>query len=285
MGVVKLIYHFIINAFFSFVSIIGIILHSNRSYHKKILFLKGIKTVNKIRILGNGESLRDKLNSFNDSYDYFVVNRHVLSSSYTVIKPRYYVIADPLFFENKDEFHIIELIKELTTWNMYLFIPNTKNNKHLKNYFAGTNITLILYNGHPFKGYECLEHKFYDWDLSMPRVQNVIVAATFISLKMGYKEIELHGVEHSWTKYLTVNENNEVCLYNPHFFDKQSVRVKTFREIHHATDGWRMHEVLRAYAQMFESYWTIENYSNTIDAKIVNKTKDSFIDAFTKQID
>ena len=89
-------------------------------------------------------------------------------------------------------------------------------------------------------------------------------------------------LEHSWTKLLTVNDDNDVCLYNPHFFDKNDVEVRTFKEIHHATSGWRMHEVLMAYAMMFESYWVLRDYADYLHVDIINKTEGSFIDAFRR---
>lgn len=55
--------------------------------------------IKRLIILGNGSSLNEvwvDLDFF--SADYMVVNRHVLSDSYSKIRPRYYVLADSHFF-------------------------------------------------------------------------------------------------------------------------------------------------------------------------------------------
>lgn len=283
-GIANGIRSFLKNGIYTLQSFVGVFLHSHRLYTKQIKNINSHNSKKTIRILGNGESLKNIIDDFQQDspFEYMVVNRHVLSPTYSVIRPKYYVVADPLFFTNEQELQIIQKIKEDTQWPMYLFIPYTKSNKRFKHYFDGTAITVILYNGYAFRGYGGITRMFYNLNMAMPRVQNVIVACIFLSMKIGFDIIELYGVEHSWTKLLTVNDDNDVCLYNPHFFDKNNVEVRTFKEIHHATSGWRMHEVLRAYAMMFESYWVLRDYADYLHVDIINKTEGSFIDAFRR---
>lgn len=242
--------------------------------------LDSIDHTTSLRILGNGNSLNEVLGNLKDqSYDYMVVNRYVLSESYESIKPRYYVLADPHFFNHEEGLSILSRIKEKTLWNMFLFIPMGANISAL--FVDCKNIHIIYYNTNEFRGMEKLKRYFYKHNIGLPRVQNVMVAAIYIAISVGYKKIELYGVEHSWTKFLFVNNKNEVCLDNPHFFDKERSKPKTWKEIQH--ENAYLHEILRMYAYMFESYIELEKMARTESVELLNCTKDSFIDAFKRK--
>lgn len=241
-----------------------------------------------LRILGNGKSLSDNINYMGDirevDVDYLVLNRHVWSDSYKNIKPKYYVLADPFFFKTKDGVEILNRIKENTTWNMKLLIPflDKKRIKEINLLFMESkNIKITFYNSLPFNGFEIIKKYLYKYNLSCPRVQNVLVAAIYIGICAKYKLIELYGVEHSWTKHLFVNKNNEVCLENPHFFDIEKAKVQTWKEIQN--EEVRIYDVLRKYARMFESYFELKKIADLEGVKIINYTKGSFIDAFDRK--
>lgn len=237
-----------------------------------------------LRILGNGKSLSDKIDAWSDrdENEYMVVNRHVLSDSYTLIKPRFYTLADSHFYLHEEGLSVLAQINTLTQWEMFLFVPyEPAARKAMAEIVLNPLIHICFYNSGTYKGFSCVRKWLYDKNLSMPVSQNVLVASLYISLYLGYSNIELYGVEHSWTRCLFVNENNEVCLENPHFFDKESAPPKTWKEIQH--EDAHIHNVLRMYAQMFDSYWEIKQIAQRRNAIIINKTKDSFIDAFPKK--
>ena len=117
----------------------------------------------------------------------------------------------------------------------------------------------------------------------MPRPQNVVIPSIFIGINEGYKQIDLYGVDHSWTKEIRVNNNNQVCLINSHFFDNKTPELKPW----HKGIGepvYKMHEILRDLAWMFDGYYKLREYADNIGCRIINKTPDSFIDAFEREI-
>lgn len=100
-------------------------------------------------------------------------------------------------------------------------------------------------------------------------------------INSGYKTIYLFGVDHSWTTQLCVNTLNQVCLRDLHYYDNKHVDLKPW--LKGSGEPYKMHEVLRDLAHMFDSYHELQNYANYINnTKIINKSKESFIDAFTK---
>nr|WP_321405958.1 hypothetical protein [uncultured Carboxylicivirga sp.] len=278
-SVISKIYYFV-------TALIKIVLKSNfrlKSQLRKIVHENNYERKT-IRILGNGKSLNDEnFELFITGVDYLVLNRHVLSPSYEHLKPSYYVLADPHFFEHKDGVKIVDEIMIKTDWSLILFIPfSGKNKKLLKNKLENNQfVKPVYFNQTSMESFETINKVFYKLNLAMPRVQNVLVASIFLSIYLKYKTIELYGVEHSWTKYLFVNNENEVYLDNTHFFDTKKSAPKSWKEIQGKSA--KLHEVLRMYAKMFESYHSLQTLAECNKTKIVNMTKGSFIDAFVKK--
>lgn len=255
-----------------------------KSNHKLRNKLNAAPHQRKLRILGNGKSLNTNLNDFDSKEtDYMVVNRHILSESYIIIKPRYYVLVDPHFFTSTEGSQLLDKIIETTTWKMDLYVPYRRNKSEELNNKLGDkkHITLHNFNTTSIVGLESLRFYLYNRNLCIPSTQNVLCAAIYIGICQQYKDIELYGVEHSWLKCLSVNDNNEVCLENPHFFDAKKAEVKTWYEIQH--EHKYLYEVLNTYSKMFKGYVELEKYARTKNTTIYNCTKDSFIDAFERK--
>ncbi len=243
-----------------------------------------IDTKSNLCILGNGVSLRDASFVGVGETDFMVVNRHVLSDDYLVKKPQYYVLSDHYFFRHPEGLSVLEAIRDKTTWEMYLFVPRRK--EVISSLHAimehSPNIHCVLFN----EGFSSASKKFNKWvymhNLGMPLVKNVMVAATTIGTFLGYKTTYLYGAEHSWTKHLFVNDDNEVCLYDPHFYDEREAEAKTMKEIQGREDV-TIGDCLHRYAYMFDSYHEVKKIAQWNNVHIVNKTPGSFIDAFDRK--
>lgn len=272
----------ITNIFNSVYSLLKIIRCGNLFSYKKFQKVTSNKV---LRILGNGKSLNDVCLEADENIDYMVVNRHVLADNYMQIKPCHYVLADPYFFIHPEGLDILKEINHKTSWDITLYIPHAKQTKEsITKYVTNERIRIVYYNMCPFKGFKSLQYRLFKKQLSMPVVQNVLVASIMIGITSEYRKIELYGVEHTWTKYLYVDNQNIVYLENPHFFDKEKVNAKPIKDIQH-TEEYPFYLILENYARMFKSYWEIKNYINNehIKTKVCNKTKESFIDAFVRE--
>ncbi len=237
-----------------------------------------------LKILGNGKSLNENVFQPASQIDYMVVNRHILSGTYKEIQPLFYVIADPFFLENPAGLDILKRINEQTTWKMYLCLPySRRNKKRLKSHISNPYISLQFYNVCKFRGIKRIAYFLYNRQLSMPVVQNVLVACLMLGIYMRYSRIELYGVEHTWTRYLSVGEDNLVYLENPHFFDKEKVEARPLKDIQ-LIEEYPFYLILENYARMFKSYWEIKKYLKftKLPIDIINKTKGSYIDAFKR---
>ena len=217
-----------------------------------------------------------------DNCDYMVMNAHVLHSSYSQIRPRYYVLADPNFFHptlTYDGTGIVRQIFENTTWSMTLFIPwehtrdiNLKSTEY---------VHVKQVNEANYVGPEQYRQNLYEHNLAMPNVNNVLASAIYLAIYLGYAEVELFGVEHSWLKDVYVNENNDVCLRDSHFYDKENVQDMVF--IFGNGKKQKYHEVLKMYMDYFPAYWELRDLADRHGCHVVNMTPNSFIDAFERK--
>ena len=165
---------------------------------------------------------------------------------------------------------------------MNLFVPAKVNlsgdvaavlaeNKH---------ISIVRYNLTPVEGAQWLENWAFARGLGMPRPRNVLIPSLMIALRCGYERIYVAGADHSWTKTLSVDDNNNVVSIQPHFYredDKEVKRVNT------EYMRYPLHQILYSFYVAFRSYHTIQRFATHIHRQIINITPDSFIDAFPRE--
>lgn len=236
-----------------------------------------------LRILGNGDSLKSIVDSMSNECDYMLMNSHILHQSYFDIKPRYYVLADPAFFHPNvcyDGTGIVKKILTETTWEMTLFVP-WEHTRGIK--LESTKWVTVQYiNQSSYYGPEQHRSYCYEHNLAMPEVNNVLAAAIYTAIYLGYANVELYGVEHSWTKDLCVNKDNHTCLRDSHFYDNEVIMENVI------IDGkgrpMKFHEVLKLYMSYFPAYWELRTLADQHGCHILNCTPNSFIDAFDKKL-
>lgn len=288
MNILKNIYYYIKSIFRLFLWILKQYKHAD---FKNYIEYKISET--NINILGNGPSLNNIIqdSSFlqnRNNQHYCVVNDSALSPFFKKLQPEHYLLADPLYFERPSRIPQVEsLIKEilLVSWNMKLYIP-FRHYKLIKNEMASNNkIKVIPFHTNMLNDNTRSQNtKFwlYKKGLSCPRIQNVIIGCIYCMINSGYKNIKLYGVEHSWTNSLAVNNQNQVCLKDVHYYDTTEVKMEPWLKC--SGEPYRMYEILRDLAYMFEGYFELKEYAKYIGGiRIINKTPNSFIDAFEKE--
>lgn len=137
------------------------------------------------------------------------------------------------------------------------------------------NITVARFNFVGVGGFHWFENMAYKRGLGMPRPRNVLIPALMCGLRAGYDEIEIVGADHSWTRTLTVADNNRVYSVRPHYYDNGGESIeKPF--------AGHIDDVLESFMIAFRSYHTVRRYADSRGVRIVNSTPGSFIDAFER---
>lgn len=239
-----------------------------------------------IRIIANSPSLNEELEQMdmNVEADYCMVNDSMTTPLFRKFRPSRFVLADPLYFNRDlegDNNPRVEAFKQCN-WQMQLYVPKSVVSivkdklRECKTISIHALPSSLPKSVSPFS----VRNFFYRRGMACPIIQNVLVGAIYTSLMSGYKNIELYGVGHTWTTQLAVNELNQVCLSDVHYYDLNAPMQPWI-----TVEGkpYKMHTVLRDLAQMFDSYWDLREFADTIPGVlIINKTRGSFIDAFVK---
>lgn len=241
-------------------------------------------------VLGNGPSLRKSLDEHPAHFIHcslIAVNGFALSDEYKRLQPRYYLLLDPgIWLANTpwvDE--MLKAIATNTSWELHLMIPHqAKGTGSIQLLQANQNISIHYLNYVVYKGWNGPGYFFWKRNMAMPQCQNVLVAALFMAINLGYKEIELAGADHNWHEALAMNEDNIVCLKHVHFYDQQEqVSYRPFYKTAATQETFRMDEIFHAWARVFHGYWRIKEYATHCGARILNISNPSFVDAFERK--
>ena len=183
-------------------------------------------------VLCNGPSLKDALPNLvqDGNTDFVVVNYFGLDENFIRLKPKYYCLADGMFFDNSDQNKFkgkIESLRaiindeKLVNWELTIFVPSHFRKIFLKvfpiynKYVNVVGVNTIDVNS------ERIRFKCYKRGWACPMVQTVANMAIFALINLGYKHIELYGVDHTFTEGLCVDDNNVVCHTYRHYYNDE----------------------------------------------------------------
>ncbi|MFA4995832.1 MAG: hypothetical protein WC536_01665 [Patescibacteria group bacterium] len=244
-------------------------------------------------ILGNGPSLNHVLTKgkkiLRNKY-LLCVNDFAGSPDFKVLKPRYYVLADPVFWSKdnseKHKKRLEQCLDSMKTadWKMTLILPVAarKWNYFLNLPELNPRISIFYINTTEVYGSEKLRHFFYNLDLAMPSAQNVLVMSVFVTLKLGFRKIYLAGADHSWHENIEISKDNTLYMKYSRFYEKDKIEHQLFYEDPGETKPYQMYNLFRDLSRMFKSYIELEKYSKELNTKVYNISPKSFIDAFER---
>lgn len=248
----------------------------------------------KILILGNGPSLGEQLprlisEKASEQGDIMAVNFFSLSADFTTLKPKYYVLSDPQFFRKAGYNERIEAmykaLAENVSWPMTLYVQYYNPEKF--DYAAAVghnpNIKIVKFHTTLFRGFRNVEFWCYRHGLGSGNFGTVVQNGEFIAMLLGYRTIELYGVDHTLLEGLTVNDKNQLCRIKSHYYDKTPQPAEPIYV--NATTPPRpytMATYLAETAELFRGHEVLAEYARTQGVRIINRTKDSMIDAYER---
>jgi hypothetical protein len=257
-----------------------------------------IHSSKRLVLLANGPSLSEtlknwKTNEIINNVDILAVNYFCLNDTFVEICPKYYVLSDPVFFSSNPPVQFKEKIDSMyetlnkkVTWSISLYIQYYAWKRiNWKEKITNKNITVIPFHSLKYNGVESLRNWFFFHCLGNGNYGTVILNGEYIGLTLGYKELYLYGVDHNFFENLCINENNQLCNVNTHFYDnKQELKPLS----HHYQDKETFYKVsnyLYEKASIFEGHEIMQKYAEYCSAEIYNCTKNSLIDAYKRYND
>jgi hypothetical protein len=248
-------------------------------------------TVKTAVVIANGPSLKKELPKLTHAdefknVDFIVLNFFANQEVFFKIKPKHYCFADPMFFQathRRDEVKkMFLLLEDKIDWEMFFYVPSNRYNSFIK--FAGfknNHIKIVKINSTSYSGYDRFRNYFYKAGLAMPMAGTVANLAIFVALNRGYKKINLYGVDHTFFDSLCVNEKNQLCNKQLHFYGDVSPELKPVLRIDNGK-SYKISDYLESIMIMFRSHDYLYKYSSYLKVKILNCTKNSMIDSYER---
>lgn len=244
-------------------------------------------------ILGNGPSLDSELKrldpSIREKADLICVNHFPSSDAYTEVQPRFYVTGAPdLWLDDIDQHFVDDSnklftnIAQKTTWDLELFIPfeAKKYKRWQKLLEENEHVHIRYYNNNAVEGFNSINYYTYKRQLGMPRPHNVMIPCLSLSLQPQMESILLLGVGHTFLKEIWVTDDNEVLIHQQHFYDKENSEAKPLDK--RGKGKRNLYELLSKLTLAFYGYHVIKAYADSLNVKVYNGTKGSYIDAFER---
>lgn len=251
----------------------------------------------KAYVMGNGPSLKQVLKKFENgefqiSSDSFFVNMAPLDPVFYKVKPSHLFLSDFVFAQDtegrtKRVRMMYDMLQEKVDWDLtiYVNIGKAKYCNQLVAYsrITNTNIDFVFLNRNNCDDL-CAQwrHRLYDKGWFMPTEATVVNTAIYVAILEGYSEIELYGVEHNMFKNLVVNDENQLCIIEHNFYDKQDSLVPVVNDGSNVSSG-KMHNYMFFIWKMFDSHRLLSEYAEYRNCKIYNCTPDSMIDVYERK--
>lgn len=166
-------------------------------------------------ILGNGPSLSDDLPRLiarreYEAKDFMAVNFFAEDDRFEVVRPGYYVLSDPMFFRDSEcRDRVAALYRTLdskVTWPMTLYVQFYNPEKF--DYRAAAAQPPYPHRSLPYAG---LPRFWQRRLLAFPprpgqrQFRTVVQVGEYVALLLGYRRIELYGVDHTLLDVLCVD--------------------------------------------------------------------------------
>lgn len=268
--------------------------------HKFYKFPMINKYNGKAFVLATGPSLKHDLEEYdvgNRAFDEntFVVNLFPNDAHFKKIKPKHLCLSDPMFYHDypgKTESirKMYDILQNEVDWDIYVYICffSDEENEKLISYSRVTNkyIHFIKLNRkHCSNLIPNLRNKLYSTGRYMPEDGTIANTAIYVALLEGFKEIELYGVDHTMCHDLVVNEKNELCSLDTHFYDNEKPILKPFIDVH-STDNkpFKVNDFFYIMYVMFNSHELLKSFADYLGAKIYNCTPNSMIDSYERKL-
>lgn len=231
------------------------LLAEDKKLIRKNVLLKEMKRSDKCYIVGLGPSLK-KIDLTKLDGDIIVTNRFYKVSDADKIAPIAYVLCDNSYFEDDS---VEDFKNAVMQFPETAFVLNGQYSRYVRNLFPSRKNLFYFYL---WGGFISGIKSRLDCTRVLPMASNVVCAALYLGLYMGYKEINLLG-----------------CDFNSFAAQKKSHAYKDEDD----ERLWSMSTELFQYAFAADSHVQLNIYANRHRQKIFNATEGSLIDAYERK--
>lgn len=267
----------ILKSFFSFFKIIGVLFRNGFPKKEKSVAIK-----ERCFVVGNGPSLKIDLEGNISSLseeDVLMVNHSCQTEQFGLIKPKYYLIADPGFWGNNDDNVLVKEAVEKTLnalletkWDILIFIPFRAKKSFFVSTLESNNKRIFFYNNDSISGFDWFVFWAYKRGFGIPSGVNVIIPSLINVILLGYKKVYLLGTDHDWINNLSVESDNKLYLRDTHYYENPESTLLNDPLIY----------ILECLVKLFTIYNLTEQFAKENNVVIKNCSSRSMIQTFPR---
>lgn len=281
------LFNWLTDVFETLVSFFSILVFSSFKSARRLRKMKTIGKGKDVLVLANGPSLKEVLEKKMDylkANDCIVVNFFGNTDAFFQIRPKYYILLDPAFFQKNESKELNEQVAllmsnfDIVDWQMTLFLPYTKSAyKMARERIKNDKIDIVVYNFARTHGFTSFQNRYYKRCLGIPSSKNVSLPAIVLMINLGYECVYLYGVEFSWLKTYRVDETNgRIYLNDGHFYEESN-------KLYIPKGGYKFD--VGCILDALDATERIQEYALSTNTKVINRTKGSYVDAFPYEND
>ncbi len=252
----------------------------------------GITPRGKVAVLGNGPALNEELPRLLHPLlaaerDFMAVNYFAEDDHFEQLRPSYYVLSDPMFFRQsiyrERVMKLYELLDRKVSWPMTLYVQHyNPEGFDYRAVLPNPRIRIVSFHSQMYRGFRNVEFWLFRHGLGSANFGTVVQNGIYVALLLGYKEVELYGVDHTLLDGLTVDSSNRLCRVVSHYYDDRPAELKPiFRNVPHTP--YTMSVYLGELAELFRGHEVLRDYAASVGAQIINRTRHSMIDAYCRR--
>ena len=242
-----------------------------------------------IAILGNGPALADELPRLlehREGRDFLAVNFFALDERFGELRPAYYVLSDPMFFRDSAErdrvAELYRALNERVAWPMHLYVQYYNPERFdYRAALPNPYIRIVPFHTQLFRGFRRLQFRLFRRGLGSANFGTVVQVGEYVALLLGYKRLELYGVDHTLLDGLCVDRENRLCRTVRHYYDGTPAAPQPICQ-KVPPRPYTMSLYLAEVAELFRGHEVLRDYAASLGARIVNCTRGSMIDAYER---
>ena len=247
----------------------------------------------KIVLLANGPSLSKELPELivrgdHLTHDVLAVNYFACDAAFEVVRPKYYVLSDPTFFRRRSDWQRVEALYETldrkVAWPMNLYVQFYNPDRFdYRSRLSNPHIRIVPFHSLLYRGFPSWGFRLFRHGIGSGNYGTVIQNGEFIAMLLGYRELHLYGVDHTFFDGLCVDGENRVCVRSGYFYDAVPKLKPLSINSLDPPKPYTMHEYLAEKAELFRGHEVLAGYADRLGVRIVNHTACSLIDAYERE--
>ena len=144
-----------------------------------------------------------------------------------------------------------------------------------------SNIRIVRFHTQMYRGFRSLEFWLFRRGLGSANFGTVVQVGEYVALLLGYKRIELYGVDHTLLDGLCVDDGEPALPHRPPLLRRSGSRRRSLFTRRFPVP-YTMAEYLAEVAELFRGHEVLRDYAAALGARIVNRTRGSMIDAYER---